>query len=352
MKGKRLHILWVVISCLILAVLLLTTACGQKAPTPGQTIELKFASYPPPIGTVYDKMFAPWAQTIAERTSGRVKITFYPGESLAKAPDLYDAVLQGSADIIWTDPEFTPGVFPRSEIMTKPMLFPSAEIGGEIFWKLMEDYMMDTEYKNVKVLWVNALGSMQMWTNSKQVKTLEDLKGMKFGAQNPSVARMLEALGATAQVIPEPEIFGALERNLVEGRIAEMELAWVFKTYEVTKYRTAGLDLGINTGVTLMNLNAWNRLPKDIQKIFDETTGAAFSKQCGKLMDEAANMFQGMIVGYDAKAGNPAIYNVPASERARWASALAPLIDQWAAEKEAKGVPAKAMLKDVYARTK
>jgi len=348
MKGKIRHSLRI-IPCLLFAVLILATSCGGTGTTSGETIELKFATYNPPMGTVYEQMFTPWAQEIEERTDGRVKITFYPGESLAKAPDLYDAVLTGAADIVWTDPSFTPGVFPRSEITVQPMLYPSAEVAGDVMWRLIEKYMLDTEYQNVKVLWVTPLASMQVWTSNKQVTTLEDMEGMKFAAQTPVVASILEALGAVPTVMAEPEIYGALERGLVEGRIAEPELAWVFSSYDVTKYRTFGLDLGFNVGITLMNQDTWNSLPKDIQDIFTETTGRDFSIQCGKLMDDAAKIFEGLIKEADAAAGNPDFYIVSAAEKARWEASLEPVVVNWAAQKEADGIPAEDMLADAYA---
>lgn len=49
------------------------------------------------------------------------------------------------------------------------------------------------------------------------------------------------------------------------------------------------------------------------------------------------------------KAGNPPIYYLSENEKTRWKEAVQPVIDAWVAEKEAKGIPAKAMAQDLYA---
>ncbi len=340
----------------VLVIGLIIGGCAAPAPAPSPTptptpapekpIELKFTTWPPPVGTVYEKMLAPWGKTIEERTNGRVKITFYAGESLAKAPDTYDAVVNGTADMGWPDPGFTPGVFPLSEVANLPMVFPSSEVGGAIYWDLVKKYMMDTEFKNVKVLWVNVLGTFQGWSREKEIRTLEDLKGMKIAAQSPTLVPVIEALGGVPTFIPEPEIYTALERGIVDGRFVEFEAAWVFKTFEVTKYRTENINLAVNKSLGIMNLDVWNKLPPDIQKIFDETTGFEASQHYGKLMDEADQQFRAMILDYDKKVGNPAIYSLPENERARWEDATSGVINGWVNGLEAKGLPAKAMMDD------
>ncbi len=364
MKRGNWQILAIVIS-LILVTLLLATACAKPAPAPApaptpapapaQPIELKFASYAPPPpggGSITNKMITPWGQKIGELTKGRVKITFYLGESLAKAAGLYEAVLAGTADIVWVDPGFTPGVFLREEVMALGMFFTSAEVGGAACWELIQKYMKDTDFKKVKILWVTAMHPSQVITKPKPVKTLEDLKGMKFAAQGPAVARVIGALGAAPVVMPQPEIYNALDRGLVDGNFNNLESYVVFKTVEVAKYLTVDLDLMANKTVTMMNLDSWNKLPPDIQKIIEENSGLEFSRHCGAIHDEQMKIDLALILDYYKKAGNPPPYNLPESERARWVQAVQPIIEAWVAEKEAKGIPGKAIAEDFRALIK
>lgn len=319
---------------------------------PQEPIKLKFAYWPPPVCPPAVRILHPWGERIEERTNGRVKVTFYPAEALGKAPDHYDLCLKGTADIVWIDPNFTPGVFPLIGVIALPMQFPKSEVAGAVFWELMEKYMADTEFKKVKVLWVYPTGLFQLWTRKKQVRKLEDLKGMKLSCTSDVLVKITKALGAVPVFMPEPDIYTSLERGLLDGRWHEWEGGWTWKAHEVTKYRTANVDLGTNTNVIMMNLDSWNKLPRDIQKIVDECSGLKYSQYSGKVWDETNVEFLPKIIDYDKKAGNPEIYYISDSERARWKEAVTPVYDEWVNEMEAKGLPGKAILKDLRALVK
>ena len=52
-------------------------------------------------------------------------------------------------------------------------------------------------------------------------------------------------------------------------------------------------------------------------------------------------------MAYDKEKGNPAIYELPKDEKAKWAQALTPIYDKWAAEMDSKGLPGKAFMSDL-----
>ena len=69
-------------------------AQAQQAP-----IELKFG-YPPPTTTPYYQGNAvPWAKAVEEGSGGAVKVTYFPGGSVANFRNVYDRVLNGVVDL-------------------------------------------------------------------------------------------------------------------------------------------------------------------------------------------------------------------------------------------------------------
>ena len=348
---KRILLVSVAI-LLVGAFVLAGCAKPATAPTSQEPIELKFAYWFPPVSPPGSRAIEPWGDVIEKATNGRVKITFYGGETLGKAPDHYDLCLKRTADITAIDPSFTPGVFPLCEAITLPMQFPSSEVAAEVWWDLMEKYMAKAECSKVKVLWVYPTATFQMMTRTKQVRTLEDLKGMKFSATSPMLAKTTEALGAVPVVMAEPDIYTSLERGLIDGRWCDWECAWTWKAYEVTKYRTDNIGLGVNTNIVVMNLDSWNSLPPDIQKIIDENTGFDKSRSCGAMFEALPDEFLPKLLDYDQKAGNPEIYSLPESERERWVEAVGPVCDDWANDMEAKGLPGKQVLEDLRSLVK
>ena len=98
-----------------------------------------------------------------------------------------------------------------------------------------------------------------------------------------------------------------------------------------------------------MSMDTWNSLPPDIQKALDEASGLEKALDCGRIFDEENAHFLQEIIKHDEKVGNPPVYYLPDDERARWKEAVAPVIEEWVAEKEAAGLPAKAALDELQA---
>lgn len=311
-----------------------------------EQINLKFSYWTPPQALPAAEGFVPWAKSIEEKTGGKVKITFFPAEALGHAPDHYSMVLKGLADIVWIDPNHTPGVFPLTEIISAPFLFPDSETCSTVMWRIYEKYLFDTAFNKVKVLFVFNVG-LNEYHGNKEVKSLEDFKGMKLASVSAFHSKTYKALKASPVFMIEPEIYTALERGMVDGRFHNWEGAFVWKMAEVTKYRIQDLKINTMPNVILMNLDKWNSLPDDIKAIFNAESGEKISRHIGKAFDAAEITFKDMILETDKKAGRPEAYKLPKSERERMIQAVEPVIAEWVEKNENKGLPAKAMLSDV-----
>jgi len=344
---------------ILLMGVLIFGGCPKPAPTtapvtpPEKPIELKFAYWIPSVSAPARVVIEPWGKEIEERTNGKVNITFFGDASMGAPPEHYQLCLSGMADITWIAPGMTFGVFPLSMAFEQPMLFSSAEQGSRVSYKLVEKYLLDTEYKDVKVLWVSEMAPSQLFTVAKQVRTLEDLKGMKLAGTSPPEVSAMGELGASAvQMGTEPEMYTALERGLVDGRFNSWEGAATFKDFEVTKYRTGNVHFQAHFNAIIMNLDTWNSLPPDVQKIFEETTGLQLSQSSGALLDAENETGLQRIIEYDKMAGNPDIYYLPDTERAKWVEALMPARENWANQLEAEGLSAKAFLEELLSLLK
>jgi TRAP-type C4-dicarboxylate transport system substrate-binding protein len=323
---------------------LILGGCPGSSQTSDKPIELKLSTWVPPPSLPAAEMIDPWIAEIAERTGGEVEITAYHGESLGAADDHYTMVVTGMADIVLAS-GYT-GVLLRHDSAFLPFLYTSAEQGGRVHHQMMEKYALDNELKDVKLLWFIPVAPCHLFT-TKPVHTIEDLKGMKIAVSGDKEADIFKALGAAPVLLPVPEVYTSLERGLADGVLDNWEKAFVFKHHEVTKYRTS-VGITVPEMPMFMNLDVWNSLPSDIQKVFDETTGVQYSACCGAIFDEAEMMFRGIITEYDAGVGNPAIYDLPAGEKARWIEATVPVHEEWVDDMEAQGIPGGEILEYIH----
>ena len=332
------------------AVCALTAAalCLGGVMAPGECLakkqtELSFALYIPAKSSPYTGAFLPWAQEVEKRTDGKVKITFYMSQTLVKARDSYDAVVNGIADISWAANSLTPGRFPLSSVLELPFVSPNTFVGSHAMLDLYKKYpQIRDEFKDVHMLspWVTLPYELHMV--SKPVKTLEDVKGMKFGTLAAARA-VLEGLGAVPVTMALPKIYQTVEKGVVDGSC----LAWgaynTWKLFEVTKYHT-NARLGGVVYWTAMNKKKWESLPEDVQKVINEVSAEMLPDAiCAAVSGE---MKKGIKTSQDK---GHEIYDLPPAEMARWRATAKPAWDAWVKEMEAKGLPGKAVLEDALA---
>jgi len=318
---------------------------------PVEPIKLKFAHPIPPMSVFHREIFVPWVEEVKERTTAigkPVEITIYPAESLGKEEDQYNLVVTGMADIAKHHPASTPGKFPLSLVINLPFLFPSAIVASQVKQELFDTWAeFRDEYAETKVLWFYTNAPHHFLVRTKQVKTLEDLKGLKLWSDSDIRSETLKALGAVPVFMAIPEVYMALERGLLDAGVLAWSGTVAFKWHEVTKYRTAfpqGIDLA--PFVIPTNWDTFNGLPPDVQKIFEETTGPNMTKSAAEAFDRADASCLGVIKEYDQKVGNPEIYTLPEGEFQRWKEAAAPVYEEWVADAEAMGLPGRAILED------
>ena len=313
-------------------------------PAGDKVIALKLGYHHPPQSVLAKQVFTPWTQSIEKASNGKVKITHFAGETLNKMKDEYDAVLLGLADISTFSAAVTPGRFPMCEIDLLPMIFPNAEIAARVHHELLEKYCVSTELSKVKFLLDVSLPPMQLFT-TKPIQKLEDLKGLKMRVEGKVETWTMEALGATALQLGMGELYSALERGLVEGVAMAYQGVLAYGFQQVTKYRTT-CDLFTRNFPVVMNLETWNKLPPDIQKVFLENSGSLTSASYGAVSDKiVAGAIQG-IAAYDKKAGNPEFFKLSADEKAKWQQAVSVVWDRWLDEMKTKGLPGQAMIDD------
>jgi TRAP-type C4-dicarboxylate transport system substrate-binding protein len=82
-----------------------------------------------------------WSREVEKRTNGAVKIEYFPGQTLTKANQCYDGVVEGLSDIGFSVLAYTPGRFPIILAVDLPLGYTS----GVVATKVINDVY--TQYK-------------------------------------------------------------------------------------------------------------------------------------------------------------------------------------------------------------
>lgn len=277
-----------------------------------------------------------WAKEIEKRTSGKVQITVFPGGTLTPADKCYDGVVKGISDIGFSVFAYTRGKFPLTEVSDLPLGMKTGLTATRVVNEYYKKFK-PKEFDEVKVMYLHGHGP-GIIHSKKEVKNLEDLKGMKIRCHGMA-AKIVEALGATPVAMPMGETYDALSRGVVDASMAPQEALQGWKWGEVVKYTIEGWGASYSTGMfVVMNKDKWNSLPPDVQKIIEQVNEEYIEKQ-GKVWDEIDKSGR----DYTTSRGNKVIPLSPA-ENLKWEKAVKPLLDNYKKAMKDKGLPGDEVL--------
>jgi TRAP-type C4-dicarboxylate transport system substrate-binding protein len=234
-----------------------------------------------------------------------------------------------------------------ADVMTLPFLFRTTKAAALTALDLYEKYPeFRSPFTEAKLMWFQPTGPSNIIFSNKAIKKAEDLKGLKTFGPSETINNVAEAFGSIPMDIPFIEVYQALDRGLIDYIAKDWEAAMAFKFFEVTKYRTP-LPIGFQSGflVASMNWGTWNKLPPDVQKIFEEFNGRYMTEYTAEKFDKVAGILQGVIGGIDKKR-NAKYYTLPGAEFERWKEMVIPVYEAWVKKMEGKGLPGRAVFED------
>jgi TRAP-type C4-dicarboxylate transport system substrate-binding protein len=315
----------------MLAVFFFVSYLCSSAHAAEAVIKLSYASYVPPSHKIH-KIHEDWGKEIEKRTSGRVKVTYYPAETLVQGPWTYDGVVKGIADIGHCTAGQTRGLFPLLEVLDLPLGQTSgyqiAKLGNVFI-----DKFKPKELDEVHFLFSSTPGPFIIHTSKKPVNKLEDLKGLKIRAAGPTEG-VVRALGATPVAMPVTETYDAVQKGVVDGVLLPTEALLNYRIAEVTTYTTNNYGAACGSlSIYIMNKKKWDALPPDIQKIFTQVAQehAEIEAKFWNSIDKDGEEFA-------LKKGHKFI-SVSKEETARWTERMKPAYDQYVNNTKAKGLP-------------
>jgi TRAP-type C4-dicarboxylate transport system substrate-binding protein len=312
----------------------LATGLGT-APALAQEVTLKLHQFLPAQANVPKYVLDVWADKIEAESNGRIKIDRFPAMQLGGKPnELYDQVVDGVADIVWTVAGYTPGRFPRAEVFELPFIMTNAEATSRAYWDLYESDMKDADYKDVHMIgvWVHGPGVIH---SKAPITDVADLNGVKLRAPTRTTNMLFSQLGATPIGMPVPAVPESLSKGVIDATVIPWEVTGALKVAELVGNHTEFPDAALYTTsfVFAMNKDRYDSLPDDLKAVIDANSGAEFSALAGKTMAD-----------YDAPSrqiavdrSNTIIELTPEQVEA-WKAAAAPVIEQWKAEMTAQGI--------------
>jgi TRAP-type transport system periplasmic protein len=201
-----------------------------------------------------------WVDMINKELAGKLKINYIGGPEVMPGLQQVEAVRKGVLDIAFNPTAYYQNILPEGGAFILSKYSPTEEREPDGFYDLMVKRHEKINCRYVgRMLWT----PFYLWPK-KEVKTLEDLKGIKMRT-SALYDRFMKALDIVPVTIPAGDTYTALERGTVGGfgwpNMGPRQRGWL----EVVKNVIDLPFYGSNNITAVMNLDKWNSLPKDVQ---------------------------------------------------------------------------------------
>src|SRR6185437_1236716 len=194
--------------------------------------------FPGGKGDVRDDMVQMIAKEAKAANVG-LDVQVYPGASLFKANQQWNAMVQGQLDISLFPLDYASGKVPVFSATLMPGLIRSQDRAKRINnSQFMKDVRAEIEKQGVIVL-SDAWFAGGMASKDNCIQKPADLQGMKFRAAGPTFASMWQSAGASIVSPPSNEIYNAFQTGVVTGTDTSLGTFQSTRLYEVTDCLTA-----------------------------------------------------------------------------------------------------------------
>ena len=222
--------------------------------------------FPGGKGDVRDDMVQMIAKE-AQAANVGLTIQVYPGASLFKPTQQWNAMVGGQLDISLFPLDYASGKVPVFSATLMPGLIRNQDRAKRVNASpFMKDVRAEIEKNGVVVL-SDAWFAGGMAAKGKCIVQPNDLKGMKFRAAGPTFAAMWEAAGASIVSPPSNEIYNAFQTGVINATDTSLGTFDSTRLYEVTDCLTAPGEnaLWFMYEPVLMSKASLNRLNKQQQ---------------------------------------------------------------------------------------
>ena len=179
---------------------------------------------------------------VSEKSGGKLKVELYAVGELCEPKQNFEAVQTGVADIAHIISSYTPGLFPRSQLIESTVFPMPPKNPWVVSYKVMSELApkINPEFERNSVVpsGIYWLGGVVQVYSKKPLQKVEDFKGVKISCVSEVHSNSLKRLGFLPVMIPGAETYLALQKGVVDAALQTHGGAKITKYEEVTKYIT------------------------------------------------------------------------------------------------------------------
>jgi TRAP-type C4-dicarboxylate transport system substrate-binding protein len=312
------------VRCVLFFALLPATSAAEP-------IKLKLAFFSSDNALLYQGGVKPFVDAVNAAGAGVVEIEVFFGGALGKAPAQQPRLVrEGLADLAYIIPGYTAEQFPDNAVIELPGLFRNQQEASLAFTAMIKASAL-RGYDDFIVITAFTAEPHSIHTR-RPVASLDDLKGLKIRANNPTEAATFDKLGMQAIVMPVNQIADALGSGAIDGAAIPPAMLAEFGVGRLATYHYM-IHADAPSLALVMSRAKFEALPKPAQDIIRRYSGAWSVEQSNQFFE-----------GVNAKAiqqleADPRRHVIvpSAADRVRIDAAFKSVIDGWLARDARNG---------------
>ncbi len=211
-----------------------------------------------------------FADEVKENTDGRINIKVYPNEQLSGGDSgkAVESLSKGTIDLTYNSTIIYSILNEKLGVLSAPFIFKdTADVdaklsgeGGEQIKQIIRDF-------GVEPLGFGENGFRQVTNSVKEIKTADDIKGLKIRIPGIKMYTDLWTLyGANPATMTMSEVFTALQQGTVDGQENPIDVIYSSKLQEVQKHVTMW-NYSYDPLILGMNKKLFDSLSEEDQQI-------------------------------------------------------------------------------------
>ena len=272
-----------------------------------------------PLATGAEK----FAELVAAKTGGKIKVNIFPGGTLGGDAPNVSAAQGGTLEFVLLNSGILASQVKDFEVYDFPFMFANAKeadtlvdgaFGQKLHAKLADKGLVGLAYFE--------LGFRNITNSKRPINTVDDIAGLKLRViPNAINVDWVKALGANPTPLAFPELYAALEQKAVDGQENPLSVILANKFFEVQK-NLAITNHQYNPQSLIFSKKVWDGLNVDEKKAVQDAASEAALYQRKVNRDKAAGDLD------ELKKAGMQVTELSAAEQAKLRDKLKPVVDK------------------------
>jgi tripartite ATP-independent transporter DctP family solute receptor len=239
-----------------------------------------------------------WADDVAAKTNGRIKIEVYPANQLGNLREMMESVELGTLDITLGDTSMMSTVLPEFGLLALPFIFQGYDhaekvIDGDVGRMLNEKLAATNNMRPLGWFW----NGFRNFATKTPITTVADCKGIKMRSPEAKIYMdTFKTLGMNPTPVPWGDVYTALSSGVVDAMESVPEAIYKQDFYKLAKYITDSKHIFSVVGPTISE-SVWQSLSPADQKILADSLKTIVAQQRAESIALEKSFYDGMKAG-------------------------------------------------------